>query len=282
MKKQKDKSTSNKSNDDIGTKNTIRKIVVLLSMIIIGILLIAYRSNFEYWSEQFIIYNQLLFGVSLILLIIIIIVFFMDFKNILKHELLGTIVFFIGALILLFIPAGNFLGLGSSAENNLAIYAVGGFIIAFGSIILMRMGGYFGVCVLSIIINTMVSAFFVFGSTDAIQYSKNTLLMTNFSIVFFIICFLLLVYNDLKFFYLASLIKTGSKLRKKKDYKNALKYCDKAIFIYPYFATAWNNKGNVLINMGKKKDAINCYKKALVTNPGYQPALNNMKFIRKA
>ena len=54
--------------------DTTRKLVVLLCMIIIGILLIIYRSNYQYWAEQFGTYNQILFGVSIILLFMIIIV----------------------------------------------------------------------------------------------------------------------------------------------------------------------------------------------------------------
>jgi tetratricopeptide (TPR) repeat protein len=270
-------SSSSKSKGGTETKETMRKLVVLLSMILIGILLIVYRSNYEYWADQFITYNQILFGISLLLLIIILLVFLMDFRNIIKHELLGTIIFFIGALIFMLIPAGNFLGVGGLSENSIALFAAGGVIIAIGSILLMRTGGFVGVCVLSILINTMVSAYHVFGDTSATQYNSNTYLMTNFSILFFIICFILLIYHDLKFFYLASLIKEEKSLRRKKEYKKALSYCEKALLIYPYFATAWNNKGNVLVNMGKKKDAIQCYKRALNINPNYIPAKKNLQ-----
>ena len=84
----------------------------------------------------------------------------------------------------------------------------------------------------------------------------------------------------MKFFYLAKIIQDERAARGKKKYNEALKYCDKAIRIYPYFATAWNNKGNVLINMGKKKDALKCYKKALKINPDYMPAKKNIQLIQ--
>jgi tetratricopeptide (TPR) repeat protein len=275
-------SSTNESLEERGKKDTYKKLLVLFSMILIGILLIAYRSNFEYWSEQFVLYNQILFGVSIILLILFFIIFLKDFRNILMHELLGTIIFFVGALILLLIPAGNFLGMEGINENFIVIYALGGIVLVIGTLILMRTGGYFGVCVLSILINTLVSAFYIFGSSSATQYNDNTYLMTNFSILFFIICFILLIYHDLKFFYLAMIIKQEKLFRKKKKYEKALKYCNQAISIYPYFATAWNNKGNILFNMGKKKDAIECYKKALDINPNYEPAKKNIQLVKGA
>ena len=77
-------------------------------------------------------------------------------------------------------------------------------------------------------------------------------------------------------------MRDEKKLRKKKNYEKALNCCNKALLIYPYFVTGWNNKGNVLVNMGKKKDAVACYKKALDINPDYIPARKNLKQIEGA
>ena len=87
---------------------------------------------------------------------------------------------------------------------------------------------------------------------------------------------------DIKFFYLAKLIKEERGFRRKKDFKKALSYCNKALTLYPYFATAWNNKGNLLINMGKKKDAIECYEKAIEINPNYKPAKKNLQVAKRS
>jgi tetratricopeptide (TPR) repeat protein len=272
--------SENKPNNILGG-DTTKKLIILISMILIGILLIAYRSNFEYWADSFITYNQILFAISLVLFILIIIIVLSDFKNIIKYELFGTIIIAVGVIILMLVPSGNFLGIGSMGDSGAALFGVGGIVLIVGAIFLMRSGGYIGVCLLSLLLIMSVSAFYMLGSGEAIQYTDNTFLMTNYAIILFIICFLLLIYNDLKFFYLAKLIREEKNLRKKKEYKKALSLCDKALFIYPFFATAWNNKGNLYINLGKKKDAMECYKKAIAINPNYDLARNNLKIAQK-
>jgi tetratricopeptide (TPR) repeat protein len=143
----------------------------------------------------------------------------------------------------------------------------------------MRTGGFVGACLGGIVINMVVAGFYMFEQPSEIQYNSNTSLYINLSIVYFIISFLLLGYHDLKFFYLAKLMRDEKSLRSKKQFQKALGYCDKAIKIYPYFVPAWNNKGNVLVNLGKKKDAIQCYKKALKLNPNYIPAKRNLRMM---
>jgi tetratricopeptide (TPR) repeat protein len=275
------KRSVNKPNNILGG-DTTKKLIILLSMILIGILLIAYRSNFEYWADSFISYNQILFALSLILFILIIIIVLSDFKNILKFELIGTIIVAVGVIILMLVPSGNYLGMGSIGGSSTILFGVGGIILIVGAIFLMRNGGYIGVCLLSLLIIMAVSAFYMMGDGEAIQYTENTFLMTNYAIILFIICFLLLIYNDLKFFYLAKLIREEKNLRKKKEYEKALSLCNRALLIYPFFATAWNNKGNLYINLGKKKDAMECYKKAIDINPDYDLARNNLKIAQKS
>jgi len=279
----KKRSPPSKQREEMPTKrsDSVKKMIVLLSMILIGILLIVYRSDNQYWSDKFITYNQILFGISALLLVLIILVVLMDIKKIIMHELLGFIIFLIGALIIMLVPAQNLLGL-ELGEMSIGLYAAGAAVIVIGTLVLMRNGGFIGVCFFSVIINALVSAFYVFGNTKAIQYNSNTLLLINISIIFFIISFILLIYHDVKFLYLAKIIKEERVFRGNKNYKKALTYCEKALRIYPFFATAWNNKGNVLINMGKKKDAIKCYQRALEINPEYMPAKKNLQLVQKA
>lgn len=262
-------------------KKTGKKMVVLFAMIIIGIVLIGYKSNYEYWADQFIAYNQILFGVSILLLIVVLLVALLDIKNIFKHELLGSIFFAIGGLIIVMFDARTYLGIGEASDNVTGFIVVGAIIIAIGTLILMRTGGFVGVCLGGIIINIVVAGFYMFDQTSAIQYNSNTALYINLSIVYFIISFLLLGYHDLKFFYLAKLMRAENTFRRKKEYKNALNYCNKALKIYPFFVAAWNNKGNVLYNMGKTNDAVKCYKKALTLNPNYIPARRNLQMMKR-
>ena len=52
------------------------------------------------------------------------------------------------------------------------------------------------------------------------------------------------------------------------------------INLYPEDYTSWGGLGNCLAYLGKKKEAIECYKKALSINPGYEFAKKNMNMIK--
>jgi len=263
-------------------KATMRKFIVLLSMIISGILLLVYRADYQYWTEQFTTYNVLLFGISILLLVLIIIAVLLDLKRVIKYEMLGFIVLLVGAIIISLVPARNLVGIGGLNGASTGLIAVGGVLIVIGAILSMRTGGFINACFIGILLNLLVSAYYAFGSSSSIQYNDNTILFTNFAIIFFLLSFFLLIYNDMKFFYLVKLIRDGKSFRNKKEYGKALKYCEKALKIYPYFAPAWNNKANVLTNMGKKKEAIMCYNKALAMNPDYIPAKKNLEYLKQS
>jgi tetratricopeptide (TPR) repeat protein len=256
-----------------------KKLIVLISMILIGILIIAYKTNVEYWSDQFIAFNQYLFGASIALIVLLFIVVFLDLKRNLKREFIGTLVFSMGALIISLFYARIYFSMDALGENGVPFIAIGAVLMVLGSLFLMRTGGFIGASLVGLIILLLLSAVHMMDTRELIQFDNNAIQLLNLSIICIVVSFMLLVYNDLKFFYLAKLIQEERKFRKKKDYKTALVYCEKAIRIYPNFATAWNNKGNVLVNLGKKKDALQCYKKALDINPNYKPAMRNIKLI---
>ncbi len=279
MAKDKKKKTGKEPGGLFGANETSRKMLILISMILTGILLIAYRSSYEYWRDMFSVYNQILFVLSLLLFMLILVVVITNFKNIIKHELIGTVIFLVGAIILLFVPARNLIGLGNASGTISILYIIGGIVVMIGTIFLMRTGGYIGVCLLSLLLLIIVSANYMLINKSAVQYNSNTYLITNYAIIFLILCFILVIYNDLKFFYLVKLIRDEQKFRKNKEYNKAMSYCNRALLIYPYFTTAWNNKGNIYLNMGKKKDALDCYKKALSINENYEPAKKNLKFV---
>jgi tetratricopeptide (TPR) repeat protein len=261
-------------------RKTGKKMIILLVMIIMAIIIIVYKGNNEYWSDQFVAYNQYLFGISMVSLILIILVVIVDFKRIFKFEFLGTLIFGIGALITSLFYARVYFNLGFG-EEGLPFILAGGVVMAIGTLFLMRTGGFIGASLVGVIIALLLSFVHMVDSGTLIQFDNNALQLLNLTIVCFIIGFLLLVYQELKFFYLAKLMREERELRGKKDYKMALTYCDKALRIYPYFVTGWNNKGNVLFNLGKKKEAINCYKKALEINPNYSPAKRNLRVMSR-
>ena len=78
-------------NKPVNKKSTLRKIIVLITMMIMGVLMIVHRINSSFWADQFISYNYILFGVSIILIILIAIPILMDFKWFMRNELLGLI-----------------------------------------------------------------------------------------------------------------------------------------------------------------------------------------------
>ena len=262
-----------------GSKTNAKKMVVILSIIISGALLIAYRANQEYWAINFLTYNNILLGVSAMLLVILLIIAFLDIKMNLKREFFGSLMYAIGGLIIIVYDSRNYLGISGLGADGTAFFAAGGVIVVIGTIILMRTGGFIGVCLGGLIINIVVAGFYIFDQTTKMQYDSNTMLYLNIGIVYFIMSFLLLVYHDLKFFYLAKLMRDEHSMRSNKDFNKALIYCNKALRIYPFFVTAWNNKGNVYANMGKKNDAIKCYEKALTINPDYIPAKRNLRLM---
>jgi len=57
--------------------------------------------------------------------------------------------------------------------------------------------------------------------------------------------------------------------------KEAIECYNKALEINPRFADAWNNKGAALDDIGKSKEAIECYNKALDINPKHLDACYN-------
>jgi tetratricopeptide (TPR) repeat protein len=71
------------------------------------------------------------------------------------------------------------------------------------------------------------------------------------------------------------LYNKGSALNNLGKYKEAIEYYDKALEIDPKFALTLYNKGNALYHLGKYNEAIECYDKALEIDPKNAYALNN-------
>ena len=60
------------------------------------------------------------------------------------------------------------------------------------------------------------------------------------------------------------------------NFKEALKYLDKAIDIKPNYFGAFYNKGNVYFHLNEYDKSIENYKKSLSINPKNKDALNNL------
>jgi tetratricopeptide (TPR) repeat protein len=63
--------------------------------------------------------------------------------------------------------------------------------------------------------------------------------------------------------------------RKAGELEAAIESYDQAIEIKPYLHQAWNNRGNVLGNLGRYEDAIASYDRAIEIKPDFHEAWNN-------
>jgi len=75
---------------------------------------------------------------------------------------------------------------------------------------------------------------------------------------------------------LDDIIKQAKEFCKKKDYKRALGYYEKALDLKPNYDEAWRMKGVCLKELGKAEDSLGCYVKALEYNVENEEAWFNM------
>ena len=259
----------------------VKKMIVIITMILFGILLLLYEIDTGYWEDNFTQYTNILLVVMGILAIICLLLLIGNLREFLVFELKGFIVFMIGAAILLLVPGNNVLGLRADQGTADAILYVGIVISIIGAIILAREGGYLSVTLYGIGFVVILAGYYPIMSIDVTEFSTRAQLLRGMGLGYIVLSFVLFIYHDLKFFYLAKLIREGNSLRNKGNHNAALRKVNSALFLYPNFSTAWNNKGNVLYNMKKYDEAMKCYNKAIKINPTYVYAKNNLEVVKK-
>jgi len=254
----------------------IRRTYIIISMFIVGILLLIYKIDPGSWNLNS--YSSMVMGITVVMAIIGLLLLVMDLKRFLRHEMLGFIIAIVAAIVLLIYPAAPVLEISIGGS----ILAVGIVITIIAGFLLARSGGYFGPCVIGLGCQAVVFGYYPLMSSGGGEIlHENAVFATNIGVGFLILSFILMIYQDLKFYYLTNLIKNANRLRKEKQYDEALKICDKALTIYPYFVTALNNKGNILFNLKKPQEAIIYYNKAIEINPGYKQAQNNLEVVQR-
>jgi hypothetical protein len=255
--------------------DNIRKSYIILSMFVVGVLLLVYKINPEGWVVDS--YTSMVVGIASILAIVGLILMFMDMKRFFRHELLGFVLGIVAAIVLLLYPAGPVLEISLGTP----ILIVGMILAAIAGIMLARSGGYFSPCVIGLGCQIAFAGYYTMLNTGAGIIDERAFTASNIGVGFLILSFVLMIYQDLKFYFLTNMIKNANRLRKEKKYDEALAMCDKALKIYPYFVTALNNKGNILFNLKQPKEAIEYYTKAININPGYKQAQNNLEVVQR-
>ncbi|MEM7247621.1 MAG: tetratricopeptide repeat protein [Acidobacteriota bacterium] len=62
-------------------------------------------------------------------------------------------------------------------------------------------------------------------------------------------------------------------LIERQSYRQALSVCDKALGVHPHCAEAHDFRGVILCRLGRYREALPCYEKAILLEPEYVPAL---------
>jgi tetratricopeptide (TPR) repeat protein len=259
----------------------IKKMIIIVTMIIFGILLLLYEIDPGYWEDNFTQYTSTLLVVMGILAIICLLLLIGNLRDFVTYELKGFIIFMIGAAILLLVPGRNVLGLGIDDATADVILYIGIVVSILGALIQAREGGYLSVTLYGIGFVVILAGYYPIMNIDVTEFSTRAQLLRGMGLGYIVLSFVLFIYHDLKFFFLAKLIRDGNSLRNKGKHSAALKKVDFALFIYPNFSTAWNNKGNVLYNMKKYDEAMKCYNRAIKINPKYIYAKNNLEVVKK-
>lgn len=73
----------------------------------------------------------------------------------------------------------------------------------------------------------------------------------------------------------------GYELQKMGDFRGALGFYKKAVYLDPYYFQAYNDAGVVLEALGEDLSAIEMYEKAISLNPGYGPPYTNLALLYK-
>jgi tetratricopeptide (TPR) repeat protein len=74
-------------------------------------------------------------------------------------------------------------------------------------------------------------------------------------------------------------LKLGGLYMRKKDYQQASTIFEEAVRKNPDSAPAYFSQGSLLEMTGKKKEAVNKYRLALVKSENFVPALNNLAYL---
>jgi hypothetical protein len=259
-----------------------REGLIVLSLVLIFIFIIMEIIFGDTWSALSAAF-QALSGVIFLTFIIIAVLgawFLIKLRSrVWAQEREGLILFIIGTMITVLVPIAR-ASAGEPPEVFFGKYnwllGFGTVLVIFGAIVTAWFGGFFTVWFFGLVHYLVMSSHEAFLlSIYTHHYGPYDQFYSSLGLALIIVSVLLLIYHELKFFYLGKLIRRGIEFRNQGRYRDALKPLQKALRLYPRYATAWNNKGNVLYNLGRYSEAVSCYDKALAFAPEYQMAAKN-------
>ncbi len=267
--------------------------IVTSGFLFLSVFLI-YNSAGEFFTQDsFMSFASNMLGITSLFIILGAIPLLYRIKEVLAYEILPAVIFLIGSLIIIFIPARIPFGvmpdspLWSPVDIFLAV--VGCVFIAISAYMSFYRKRYILTWYIGLITFIFVSAHELFhlvswtGSFG--PYDRALATLSLFLIFLGFILYILKLISDYilirKLPKINDLINRAQAERKEGKKEDSLLHLRQCKGTYPWNPVAWNNMGNVYMDMEKEDKAEKCYKRALFINPQYEFALNNLGVLRR-
>lgn len=267
-----------------------RLVTASIIIFIIMVLLFYLPPLNDYWMEEdgnFTLFTAGVFVLFLVLTVLGGIVIYKSGLQALKMEQKGFTIFAVGAILLFTVPFLSGLEILPTGQDfmgpiHIILLLIGIVICLIGMFMMARFGGFFSIWIFGTLFLTVLGfheAFNVviytgtFGPVDRfLMYEGCGILLASF---------ILYIYSELKFVYLAYKIEEAQGYNDEKEYERAIEVLKHVLTIYPNYPTALNNMGNIYYRMKLYDEAADCYDKVSFINPEYPHTENNMKMVAK-
>lgn len=190
-----------------------------------------------------------------------------------------TSLFAVGVIVLFLAPLRPGHSIRSASDlgsgDMMAWMAVGWTFVALSSALLARKAGFFGPWLLGIAALSIVA--WHHGPATGVEYTFRDRVYITMSLALLVIGAALHMYH----LYLRTRVHRAIGLRVSGRAREALRIYDAVLRVNPYDEVLWNNKANVLADLGRHDEAVASYGRALSINPFYKVAADNLKQVRR-
>lgn len=257
--------------------------VVMVSAILFFALFTLYRASEDLWAENF---QYLTLGLTSVSLMIIFIALFSQIHYlipIIEYEIRIFLIFLLGVVMIMIVPIHESLGLFASGElysgSNVALFVIGSIFVGFSTLLFYFKGGYFLPWLLGVII-FMITAFHEFFRfvvfTETFGVFDQATAVSGI-ILTFIGLFLFVIRKVVNI-----LLSRSENLHREGKLEEAMRYHNLILKLNPYNEVAWNDKGNILFEIGDYEEAIKCYNRALKLDSTYEIARYNLDLLQQS